>query len=1201
MLLLLCGVPNGFAQSPPEPAAPQTAAETETAVAEKPTAGPEVDSPEFNSDVRPILSDHCFACHGPDEHERQGGLRLDTADGISMAIDAEHPAESLLVERIDSDDESIVMPPPEFNKPLTEGQKRTLRAWVAAGGRFEEHWAYRSPVKADLPRDSEHPIDHFIDQKIAAKGLSGNGPAGDATLLRRVCLDLTGLPPTREQIRRVAEGKLDYEKLVDELLASPAFGQHFGRYWLDLVRYADTHGLHLDNYREMWPYRDWVIDAFNDNKPFDQFIGEQLAGDLMPEATLEQKIASGFNRLNVTTSEGGSIYDEVFARNVIDRTDAFGTIFLGLTTQCAVCHDHKFDPISQKDYYSLFAFFNSLDGRALDGNKKDHPPVVRVPTREQRQQLSEFDRQLAETRTRMNGPIESVDQAQRQWEASLLEPAKSASDALIETLPPTAVASQANADVRIEADQCSVVSGENVADQDTHTIELKLPESLAESTWRTIELEVLPDPKTDRGGVSPNGNAVLTEIGFQTRSADGESDWTDLPIAAAAADQEQSGGDFAVSFAIDQKTDRAAGWAIAGHETTGGRRAWFSVPEIARRIAEGPQQLRVRLEYRSRYGKHQFYGVRFRLSDVPHDAQLVDPIEVGELHAVGPFPVESENPGFYRKFASEQAAFDAEQTFPYQGKTYQWKIRQDWTPVGVHDLPVDGESVAVNLLHQTLTSPKAQQVELLLGTSDGHVVLLGGKRLAESKHVGSIRPLHHTYTLDLKQGRNDLYIKTVSLSRPARFAYAYRSPAIALPETISELASRSPDQRSEQDNASLRQYYRKVQCDHPDWLAMKDMIRGIEAEKEKLRDSIATTLVWEELEEPREAKILVRGQYDQPGETVPRQVPGFLPPMDDSLPRDRLGLARWLISPENPLTARVAVNRFWQSIFGSGLVKTSEDFGSQGEPPSHPQLLDWLAVDFRESGWDVKRLVRLMVTSDAYRRDASVGDKQLRVDPENRLLARGPRHRLDAEVLRDQALALAGLLNTQAGGPSVKPPQPGGLWYAVGYTRSNTANFQADPEPVKQFRRSAYIFWKRTSAPPQMSTFDAPSRESCTARRERTNTPLQALVLMNEHQYVQASKHLAMRVLSECSSDDPADRSAWLMETVTARSPSADEVNELVSLYQTLRSHYGEHPQAAADLLSVDEVVAEGVQAAEHAAWMMIASTVLNLDEVVNK
>ncbi|KAA5542550.1 DUF1553 domain-containing protein [Roseiconus nitratireducens] len=1156
---------------------------------------------DFAQDVRPILSDHCYACHGPDEKDRQAGLRLDTAEGIASVTDSGEDSE--LIRRVRSDDAYEVMPPPEFNKPLSAQQQQILASWAASGGHFQRHWAFVPPEKVEVPDSADHPIDHFIDRAIEDKGLQPNGPAGDSALLRRVCLDLTGLPPNRDQIERVQSGQLKYEALVDELLQSPEFGKHFGRYWLDLVRYADTHGLHLDNYREMWPYRDWVIDAINDNMPFDQFVTEQLAGDLLPDATLAQQVASGFNRLNVTTSEGGSIYEEVFARNVIDRTDAFGTIFLGLTTQCAVCHDHKFDPITQKDYYSLSAFFNSLDGRALDDNREDPPPVVTVPSDEQRQRLAEFDRELASLREEMAGDIASVDAAQRAWEQSIQSAGEGERHDRVEPLMPRSAKSKAGADLSIEQDGTVRLGGE-IAATDTHTLVAPLGNTLAGGRWQTLKLEAFPDEATGRVGVSENGNVVLTEITVETHATGSEADpdggWMPLPIRFAVADIEQEGGPFAVSYAIDQKRDDASGWAVNGQGPKGGRKAWFQIPDLAERIEAGDDQIRVRLDYRSKYAKHQFRAVRLSVSELPPAVSAENRVALGTLHSVGPFPVESVNPGFGRSFASQQDPFDADQEFPYRGQSYRWEPRPDWGPVDVIELPTDGDHVSVNLLHQGLEAPQPVTIDLLVGTSGGHVVFLNSKRIGESRQIDQLQPLQSVYKLELKKGHNDLYLKAVGDRRGDQLTYAFRSPAIELPDAVVRLARTSREERSTAQEESLRKYFREVQCVHPDWLALKDAMRGTEKAKSDLQDSLPTTLVWKELDEPREAKILIRGQYDQPGETVPRATPEFLPPMPEDAPSDRLGLARWLVDPANPLTARVAVNRFWQIVFGTGLVKSSEDFGNQGAAPSHPELLDYLAVDFREHGWDVKRLVRQMVTSRAYRRDAAVSQSAITLDPGNRFYARGPRHRLDAEVLRNQALALSGLLSDAAGGPSVKPPQPKGLWYAVGYTRSNTANFQADTDPSKVYRRSVYIFWKRTSAPPQMSTFDAPSRESCTARRERTNTPLQALVLMNETQYLQAAKHLAGRALTECPSSELSERVAWLFQTVTARLPNETELEELSQLLRDLLDHYDQQEAAAEALLAVDPARIDGATPAQQAAWMVVASTLLNLDEVIN-
>ena len=982
-------------------------------------------SVDFSRDVRPILSDHCFACHGPDEQERQADLRLDTAEGLMAAVEPGNADSSELIARVLSEDADERMPPDEFHKPLSAEQISNLQAWVNHGAEVTQHWSFVRPDKRpDAPDDPAIAIDHYIGKKIAAAGLVANPIADRRTLLRRVCLDLTGLPPTRQQLHQfLSDDSPDaYERLVDRLLLSPHYGQHVGRYWLDLVRYGDTHGLHLDNYREMWPYRDWVIESFNANMPFDVFIKKQLAGDLLPDATDADKIASGFNRLNITTNEGGSIYDEVFARNVIDRTDAFGTIFLGLSTQCAVCHDHKFDPITSKDYYSLSAFFNSLDGKAMDGNVKDHAPVITVPTADQRARLAKVEQIVKDLEREMSEPIESVDQTQLAWQRSVIGEVAPK----IEYLQPTEVVSRADVEMAVLEDGSVQLVGD-AADKDTTTITAKLPTGAA---WATVRIEALTKTPDERVGASSNGNVVLTEVVIETIDDESKGEWVNVPIVKAVADVEQKNGPFAAKFAIDQKVSDSEGWAVAGHKQSGGRTLQLATPSL---VAEAKNpQIRIKLKYRSKFAKHQFRRVRIGLSDAPPTADV--PPEILAL---------------------------------------------------------------------------------------------------------------------VKQASTDTVVP-----------------------------------------GKLRDYYRKEQCHHPDWLALADQLAGAKKTKEKLVKESPTTLVWKELKQPRQAHILMRGQYDQPGDPVPRDTPEFLPEFPEDAPNDRLGLADWLTSPQHPLTARVAVNRFWQQIFGTGLVKTSEDFGSQGEPPSHPDLLDCLAVDFVESGWDVKRLIKAIVLSASYKRSPRTSADQQRVDPENRLLARGPRFRLDAEVLRDQALALAGLLVDKPGGPSVKPPQPAGLWKAVGYSGSNTVKFSPD-QGDKIYRRSVYTFWKRTAPPPQMSTFDAPSRESCTARRERTNTPLQALLLMNEQQYVEAANHLAKRVLEQSDLNTSEQRVRWLFETVTCQLPSELEQRELGNLLRDATDHYTQKPDDADRLC--------GTTDATEAAWTIVASALLNLDQVVSK
>ena len=602
-------------------------------------------------------------------------------------------------------------------------------------------------------------------------------------------------------------------------------------------------------------------------------------------------------------------------------------------------------------------------------------------------------------------------------------------------------------------------------------------------------------------------------------------------------------------------------------------------------------RLRLQLKYQSKFAKHQFRRVRFSLSESQPKLPADQMIHIAETHSVGPFAVPSASSAYGRKFGTDNE-FDAEKEVRRGSDVFHWAKRDDLMPVEVNELPAIKNQPSVFLIHQNIQAPSKRTVQLLLGADDGHMVFLNGKQIGKVQAERAITPLGNQYDLELKQGDNSLYLKLINHSGDSRLTFAYRSPAIDVPDSLVTLLRHTSGERTKLQSNAIRRYYRQVCCLHPDWLALQDLEKGLIKSREKLEEKIPTTLVWKELDVPRDAHVLMRGQYDRPGQKVDRRTPEFLPPMPEGLSRDRLGLATWLTSDKHPLTARVAVNRFWQQIFGTGLVKTSEDFGSQGEPPSHPKLLDWLAIEFQQSGWNVKQLMKSLVMTKAYRRDQVITKRMLEMDPENRLLARGPRHRLDAEVLRDQALAVSGLLNDQVGGPSVKPPQPDGLWYAVGYTRSNTAKFTADTGD-DVYRRSVYIFWKRTSAPPQMSTFDAPSRESCTARRERTNTPLQALLLMNEQQYLEAAKQLAKHALEQPDHDSPKSRIRWMFETVTARKPSQPETQELLQLLGDLKTHYENNADAANELTGNNET--------KLAPWMVLASTILNLDEVVSK
>ncbi len=1007
---------------------------------------------DYNRDIGPILSDNCYACHGFDEKQRKAGLRLDEAESAqstlkdgAQAVVPGKPDESELVFRVETDDETLHMPPKEFGKTLSAEQKALLRRWIEQGAPFERHWAFEPPKKPGIPEVSDpawprNEVDRFLLSRLDQEGLKPSPEADRTTLIRRVTLDLTGLPPTPAEVAAfLADDRPDaYEILVDRLLESPRFGEHMARFWLDAARYGDTHGLHLDNYREIWPYRDWVIEAFNQNKPFDEFIVEQTAGDLLENPSLDQLVATGFNRAHVTTSEGGSIEEEVYVRNVVDRVETNGTVFLGLTIGCARCHDHKYDPIKTKDFYSLFAFFNSLDGPALDGNGAAPPPVVKVPSPEQTAELARLDGEIAARKQSRNEAVAKVPY-----------------------------------DRSLDANQ-----PEYVHRSDYVWFDDAIPSGSKPS-----------EPEGPAELVGPPDAPVLSgSASFrQTFEAQGQRYFTDAPNPLVLGE----GDSFFVSVFLDPVNppkEIMLQWHIGGQ--------WMHRAYWGENLIE--------------YGKDK----------------------TTERRAMGPLP-----------------------------KTGEWvRLEVDIAKLGLKPgTKVDGWAF----------------------TQHGGTVYFDQAGL-------------HTWTPQPGQT-----FETLS----AWIASQKAVKGEGLPKELVEAINLPRDKRTAEQTAALERRFVET-----GWSKTREILRpfdeeiaALESARATLDKAIPTTLVYREMAKPKSAFVLTRGEYDQHGEPVERTLPAFLPPLPEGAPNNRLGLARWLVSRENPLVARVTVNRLWQQVFGVGIVKTAEDFGAQGDPPSHPELLDWLAVQFVDDGWDVKQFIKRLVTSAAYRQQSSAGPELRTRDPHNRLLARGPRFRLDAETLRDQALYASGLLVEHVGGPSVKPPQPAGLWEAVGYSGSNTVKFVADSGVQKVHRRSLYTFWKRTAPPPEMSTFDAPSRESCTVRRERTNTPLQALVLMNDPQFVEPARALGERAMKEGGST-PEDRARFLFETLTARAPEPSELAVILATYQDHLAKYSSDPESAKQLLSVGERPVDAALApAELAAWTMIANLLLNLDEVITK
>ncbi|HEX4769809.1 MAG TPA: DUF1553 domain-containing protein [Bryobacteraceae bacterium] len=1045
-------------------------------------SGPPVN---FQRQVRPILSDNCFLCHGPDKGTRMAGVRLDIKEGAfatrkdGAIVVPGKPDESLLIKRVFSDNPAYRMPPAMAHKTLTPEQKDILRRWIEQGATWKDQWAFTAPTRSALPavKDAKwvrNPIDQFILAKLEANGLQPAAEADKRTLIRRVTLDLTGLPPTPEEVDRfVKDGSPDaYEKVVDRLLASPQYGEQEAHFWLDAARYADTQGLHIDNYREMWPYRDWVINAFNRNMPFDKFTIDQLAGDLLPNPTLDDKIASGFQRCNVTTNEGGSIPAEVAAMYAKDRADTTGAVWLGLTVGCATCHDHKFDPIAQKEYYSLTSFFRNTTQYPLDGNVPDTPPVVTVPPEADRARWDQLETQrkalkasIAKAQTDGNAEFES-------W---LRSPAR---QQLISALASSQL-------LQVKTDQSG--QAPELKSRGPATA-LNLPAGVTLGDGPAGLSKALQFEK-DAAIKLPNTPQINSEKPFTIAT------WIQIPKANT-------------SYAIASQWDSAK----EGNET----KQWGLSVSINTNNTEPSMPF---IQLRARDGKYI---------------------------SAQPAPDYGLKPGTWYHLA-----------FSYDGSRSNSGFR----------IYINGAAVPSYGTGEDL-APLAGPV---LTTSPLYL----GKREKETLEGGALSGFR---VLDRRVDEQDAML-------------------LYFADWIDTSAKKEVADLSEADRQALLAYYTAEVNGSTKQMAAE--LHKIDADRYDIIRRSAITLVQEErMDSQPVAHVLFRGQYDQMRDEVHPNVPAILPPMLASEPRNRLGLAEWLVDPSNPLMARVTVNRFWQQVFGTGIVKTAEDFGSQGEPPSHPELLDWLAVDFRESGWDVKRLNRMLVTSATYRQSPLETAEKIEHDLDNRLLSRGPRYRMDAEMIRDTALSASGLLVSKIGGPSVKPYQPPNVWEAVAMDNSNTRFYKADTGD-KLYRRSLYTFWKRSAPPASMDIFNAPSREVCVVRRERTDTPLQALVTMNDPQFVEAARTLAQNAMT-ASPGDPGGAVEYMASRLLARSFDPKEREVVLSSYRDYLSYYDSAPDDARKLLSVGESKAPvNLPVVKLAAMTMVANEVMNLDEVL--
>ncbi|HXG60695.1 MAG TPA: PSD1 and planctomycete cytochrome C domain-containing protein [Planctomycetota bacterium] len=997
-----------------------------TAPAQERSHVPPAGRVEFNRDIRPILSDMCFRCHGPDKGSNASGLRLDTREGLfgerpggGRAVVPGKPAESELWKRISSRDRDVVMPPPDVPKKLSRGQIALLKRWIEEGAPWEGHWAYLPPRRPPVPkvRDASsvrNAIDAFILARLEREGLAPSPEADRVTLLRRLSFDLVGLPPEIEEVDafRADRSEDAYEKQVERLLASPHYGERMAIFWLDIVRYGNSRGYHSDNPRRVDPYRDYVIQAFNENMPFDRFTVEQLAGDLLPEPALRQRVASCFNKLNLTTEEGGAQAKEYEHKTNADRVRALGTVWLGATLGCAECHDHKFDPFTMRDFYSLAAFFADIREAPIG----DRDEGILVPSSEEEAELRRLDEEIARARRALETVTPEIAAAQEAWEKSA-----GAADPWT-VLRPSSLRASGKATLTLREDGSVAAGGEN-PDRDTYTVEVEVPFEGATG----LRLEALADPSLPASGPgrADNGNFVLTR--FSVRAGGKE-----IPLREASATHAQEG--YPVAGALDKKA--GSGWAILPHAGRNHAAAF----EFKEPLPAGVKKLTVTLEYASPFARHAIGRFRLSATAIRHPARA------------GLLP---------------------------------------------------------DAVKAALAVPAAA-------------------RTPEQK---------------------------------ARVAAHYRAIAPELEPLRAELA------RAEKARA--------------------DFVK-----------KIPTCLV-SEAAPPRTVRIRPRGNWmDDSGEIVLPATPKFLPPLGvEGRRATRLDLARWLVAPENPLTARVFVNRLWRLFFGMGLSRSLDDLGAQSEWPVHPELLDWLAVEFMESGWDVKHLVRLIVTSRTYRQTSVPRPELKERDPFNRLLARQSRWRLDAELVRDNALAVSGLLVRRIGGPSVFPYQPKGYWAFL--------NFPAREWPTSTgadlWRRGVYTWWQRTFPHPSLVAFDAPQREECCAERPRSNIPQQALALLNDPTYVEAARAFAERILRRGGSGDE-DRLAWAFRCALSRPPASRELEIMAGLLRKHRAEYAADPKAAESLIRAGaSPVPRDLPAPELAAWTSVARALLNLHETITR
>ena len=1024
---------------------------------------------QFDRDIRPILADKCFFCHGPDKEHQEADLRLDLETDAMAVITSGKPDESELIARIMATDESQ-MPPKETKKELSDKEIALLTKWVEEGASWSQHWSFSAPTKtATQAQSAREVIDELITRQIPSGKLAPE--ASKEKLLRRVTFDLTGMPPTPAELDAFLADNSPhaYETVVDRLLASPRYGQRMGLAWLDAARYGDTSVYHADGPRDMWGWRDAVVDAYNMNMPFDQFSIAQLAGDLLPEADQRQKILAGFNRNNGTTDEGGAFAEEYRVEYAVDRVKTTSTVWMGMTMECAQCHDHKYDPISQEEYYKFFAFFNVSSDGGMQTRRGNAAPTMEIPDPEKQKQLPEVESLLAASKTRSTEISDNCGPALETW----------INDRKLQRAEAIPVPKGCLLHLPITEGKGKKVKSEVL-------------QSTSEENKSTASPQITAEIKGKVEWIADRNDSTLKFNG---------SNWLDVgPVA-----------DF-------ERTDSFSygGWIKPSKNSGQGA--------LIAKMDDG----------------NSYRGFDLYAGQSPVSVHLIHKWPTNAVKVSTKKKLEADK--WQHVFAVYDGTSKASGIKIYvDGEEWEWTIEQDQ-------------------LKDSIKTPKT----LLVG----------------SRHPGS----------RLKAQVDDIriYDRALSLQEVQRLADA---------DPLAELLAIADDERTDAQNATIKTYYLKTE--NEEYSQLLKTQQDLESKIVDLKKPLTTVMVMGNQATPRKTFILNRGAYDSP--TDKEVSPGTiaaLPPMKDDAPRNRLGMAQWLFSAEHPLTSRVTINRYWQMLFGRGLVSTPEDFGAQGDFPSHPELLDWLAVDFRENGWDIKRMLKEMVVSRTYRQSSASTADSYQNDPDNRQVSRGPRFRLQGEFIRDTALTLSGLLNDTMGGAGVKPYQPAGLWAEVGL--GGNPRFTQD-HGDKLYRRSIYTYWKRSAPPPSMQIFDAPTREKCIIQRARTNTPLQALVTLNDIQFIEASRHMAERLMRD-GGKTTEERLRYGFRLATARYPTPEETAVLERILDKAATKYTANPDAAQKLLAVGEAKRdESLPANEHAAWTIVTSSILNLDETLTR